>query len=228
MKLILCTLAVCCSFLLSVATTQSVVRDEGKRTRVSVSKGQAESSAGADLQEPLAQKLDALNNQLSNLNRRMSVLEEALKPDESAHSSDPSQNMQSTLLALRRELSGVSSALARLNGVPGHLAELTVFLDKSFDHLEKTAAANATPETTLASLDAMTQKIDAIDSYFTPLYAFLGLVYDPANDGLMAGYPTVDERINELYLQQQAIRQDIADFRYMMTPRNIEPVKRPR
>ena len=228
MKLILCTLAVCITFLLSVVTTQAVVRDEGKRTRVSVSKGQAEPNAVAERQEPLAQKLDALNNQLAALNRRMSVLEEALKPDETSGAKNASQNMQNNLLSMRRELDGVSTSLARLYGLPGHLAELTTYLDRSFEHLEKTAAAHATPETVMAALDVMNQKIDAIDSYFTPLYAFLGLVYDPANDGLMAGYPTVDERINELYLQQQAIREDIASFRDMLTPRNIDPVKRPR
>ncbi len=228
MKLILSTLAVCFSILASVFTTQAVVRDEGKRTRASVSKGFVEPSALADNQEPLSQKLDAINNQLANLSRRMSLIEDALKPDESSGDKDVSQNMQSTLLSMRKELNVVSASVARLAGVPSHLAELTVFLDKSFEHIEKTATGNATPETVMASLEAMTQKIEIIDSYFTPLYAFLGLVYDPANQSRLAAYPTVDERINELYLQQQAIREDIAAFRYMMTPRNIEPTKHPR
>lgn len=227
MKLILCTLAVCLSILTSIFTTQSLVRAEGKRTRASLAKTLEEPAGAAGIPDSIPKRLEAINSQLATLNRRMSALEETVRPVAAVGAAvDPSA--QSDLLAIRRELSGIAASLARFNGLPGHLAELTTYLGQSFEHVEKVVAEKAAPEAFAPAFDGMAQKLDAIDSYFTPLYAFLGLAYDPSNVDLIAAYPSLDERINALYLQQEVIREDIAALRQWLTPRNIDPVKRPR
>ena len=222
MKLILCTLAVCLSLLASVVSIQVVVREEGRRTRAALSKSSAEPSGAADGSVTLPQKLDILNAQLSNLNRRIGILEDSVT---SSLSSQDNQAAQSRLLELTKELNGINAALVKLDGVPEHLAELTTFVDQSFEHLENTttAAANTVPETLATALGGMSQKIDAIDSYFTPLYAFLGLPYDPDNNDLLATYPSIDERINMLYQQQETMQQDVSSLRTWLTPPHLQP-----
>ena len=228
MKLILCTLAVCLSILVSVFTTRVWVHEEGKRTRSSIAKTIGEAPDTAHIQESLSKKLDAINNQLAGLNRRLSVLEETTRAAPSSDTEAISASIQGTLSELRKELSSVTASLAKLNGVPELLAELTTYLGDSFAHLEKTTIESRVPEALTLTLVGMTQQLDTIGSYFTPLYAFLGLVYDPSNEDLLATYPSVDERINALYLQMQSLRQDIADVKESLTPRHMEAVKRQR
>ena len=226
MKLILCTSAICLSVLTSVLTTKSLVREEGRRIRTSLSKALTDSAEPLERQESLAQKLEALNNQLANMSRRMTALEEAVRSAQTA--SVAGRTLPANLQTLSRSSNGAASALTKLEAFPELFAELTTYLDQSFDHLEKSIVDTAAPEELVAPLQGMANKIDAIDSYFTPLYAFLGLVYDPDNADLIAAYPSLDERINELYLQQEATRKDLAALREWLTPRNIDPVKRPR
>jgi len=228
MKLTLCTLAICLSILASVFATRALIREEGRRTRSSLSKGLAEPSDAPGQTEPIARKLDALASQLASLTRRMTALEEAVRPDRPSAENEASRDLQDNLQSLRKELDGATASLARLEGLPNYLTGLSTYLDQSFEHLEKAAAEKPAFDGVTSTLDDLTKKIDAIDSYFVPLYAFLGLVYDPANNDRLATYPSLDERINDMYLQMDAIRQDIAAFREAFTPRNIDPVKHPR
>lgn len=228
MKVILCTLAICLSILASFFTTRVLIRDEGKRTRASFSKALSESPDVSDPQKPFIQKMDTLNSQLASLNHRVSALENAVRDSQSATANEDYANLQSALVSLTKQVNGMSAALTRFDGIPTYLAGMTTFLDQSFKRLEKTAGASAAPETMTTALDDMSRKIDDIDGYFTPLYAFLGLVYDPDNSAQVAAYPSLDKRINELSVQIEAVRQDIADFREWATPRNIDTAKRPR
>ena len=222
MKLVICTLAICLSILASVLTTKELIRAEGKKIRSSVPKALAETLDGTGHQDSLAQKLDAINAQLGTLNRRLLSLEE----NAARQTSDlPSQATSEHVQALTKNGAGLSSALTRLDAVSGHLAKLTTYLDKSFEHLEETVTETAAPTKLNDSLEVMAKKIEDIDSYFTPLYAFLGLSYDPANNDLLAAYPSVDVRINELFMQLEAVRKDIASLREWLTPRNIEPTR---
>ncbi len=225
MKLIICTLAICLSILASVLTTQELVRAESKKIRSSVPRALTEPLDGAGRPDSLAQKLDAINAQLGNLNRRLLSLEDSVARQPSGL---PSHSASATGQALTKNGGSLTSALTRPDAVPGHLAGLTTYLDKSFEHLEKTVTETAASQELTDSLEVMAKKIDDIDSYFTPLYTFLGLAYDPPNNDLLATYPSVDVRINELFLQLDAVRKDIADMREWLKPRNIEPTKHPR
>ena len=218
MKLILCTLAICLSILASVFTTKELIRAEGKKIRSSFPKALTEPADAAGRTEPLVQRLDAMNAQLGNMNRRLSSLEEASLRQAATVSAPP----------LVKNTAGLTTTLTKLDAVPNQLAEITTYLDQSFEHLEKTVTETAAPQQFAESLENMSKRIDAIDSYFTPLYAFLGVVYDPSSQDLMASYPSVDVRINELFLQVEAVRNDVSDLREYHTPHNIDPVKRPR
>lgn len=224
MKLILCTLAICLSIFASFFTTKELIRSEGKKVRSAIPKSLAEQEALAGRADPAAQKLDAINAQLATISRRLSALEEAsARPNVTlATASDASGS------AAAKNGVALAATLARLDAVPGQLNEITAYLDQSFEFLEKTIADKAPPERFAETFDTMSKKVDAIDSYFVPLYTFLGVVYDPANSDLVAAYPSVDARINELFLQVDAIRTEVTALRDALTPRNIDPGRHPR
>jgi len=215
MKMVLCTLALCLSVLASVFTTRALVRDEGKRIRSSFTKTFPDPDSAQNRQEAFLQKLDALNAQLASLNRHLSLLEE--NAGRSQRDSTTAEHLRLTLQTLSKRTESVASSLAKLDTMPGLLSELTTYLGQSFEHLDETVAVTAIP---------MEKKLNDIDNYFTPLYAFLGLVYDPEKKDLLAAYPSVDVRISALSKQLDAVRADIADLREWLTPRTIDPARR--
>lgn len=227
MKLVLCTLAICLSILASVFTTKELIRAEGKRVRSALPKALAEPADAAGRPEPALQKLDAIASQLSSLNRRLVALEEA-GARQAASLAQLAAPEGARATGLARNAAGLSATLARLDALPAQLTELTAYLDQSFEHLENTVTESTAPQHVTEALDPLSKRLEAIDSYFTPLYAFLGVVYDPASDDLLAAYPSVDVRLNELFLQSEELRKDIAALRVFLTPYNIDPVKRPR
>ena len=230
MKLILCTAAVCVSLLASVVSLSDLARTEGKKTRLSIPKALTEPLNPSVREESVVQKLDAISAQLISLNRRLSLLEESAgHPARSATSTDAATDAptQADFRALATSVSSLSTSLARLEGVPSHLAALTTYLDRSFEHLEKTVNETAAPQDLLAPLNQLSTKLDNIDNYFTPLYTFLGLSYDPANQDLIAAYPSIDERLNDLARQIDSTHQELSVFHRMMTPVVIEPTHRP-
>jgi chaperonin cofactor prefoldin len=227
MKTLLCTLAVCLLLTVAFFTTQTLVREEGKRTRAALAKAL---EARPDALEPdasLPKRLEALNSQLDGLSRRMTALEETLA-SAAAKDGGTSQSVQADLAALRQELKGLSATQTRLGAVPGYLADLTRYLDQSFAHVEKAVSENAVPDTLAAAVDELAQRLDLIESLFVPLYSSLGLSQDPGNARPSPDAPSVDERLNTLSVQTEGIRQDIEALREWLTPRNIDPVKRPR
>ncbi len=215
MKMVLCTLAVCLSVLASVFTTRVLVRDEGKRIRGSIAKTLPDPDSARNRHEAFLQKLDALNAQLAALNRRLSLLEESAGRGQ--RDSATAEHLRLTLQTLSKRTAGAASSLERLESMPGLLEELSAYLGQSFEHLEETVSATAIP---------MEKKLNDIDSYFTPLYAFLGLVYDPEKKDVLAAYPSVDARISALSKQLDAVRTDIAGLREWLAPRTIEPPQR--
>ena len=226
MKMILCTLAVCLSVLASALTLSTLVRTESKKTRISITKAFTEPLNLSALEESVIQKLDALGTQLTSLSRRLSLLEEgAGRTAHAAANVETADPEQAAIHALTKSVATIGVAVARLEGVPTHLAALTTYIDRSFGHLEKTVSDTAASQDLLAPINQIAGKLDNIDSYFTPLYAFLGLAYDPANQDLIATYPSVDERLNGIALQLDATHKELSEFHRMLTPRIIEPTK---
>lgn len=215
MKMVLCTLAVCLSVLASAFTTRVLVRDEGKRIRNAFTKTVPAPDGAQNRQEAFLQKLDALDAQLATLNRRLALLEERAARGQRESAADGPLRL--TLQALSKRTEGVAASLAKLDAMPGLFSDLTAYLDQSFGHLEETVTVTALPAE---------KKLDDIDNYFTPLYTFLGLVYDPGKKDLLAAYPSVDARISALSKQLDAVRTDISDLREWLTPRTIEPARR--
>lgn len=227
MKMILCTLAVCLMLTASLFTTQALVREEGKRIRAAFAKTAAADQPDAAVTEnAVSRKLETLNNQLATLNRRMTALEEALSA--SVRNGGVPQNLQDGLAGLRQELKGLSAAQARFSVVPGYLADLTRYLDRSFAHVEQIISENRIPETFADAIDNQTQRLDLIENLFLPLYGYLGVIDAAGKEQPIASLPSLDERLLLLSQQTDNIRQDIASLREWMTPRTIEPVKRPR
>ncbi len=221
MRILFCTLAICLTILAATLSTQALIRAEARRPR-------AGTPPAADAAEPdaaLSRKLDALGQQLDALGRRLSALEGAVARTAAAPRADAHEEVRSLSSALAR----LSAAVARLDGVPRHLAELTTYLDRSFSHLEQVAAARRQEEDLAASLDWLVGKVDRIDRSFTPLLTFFGVDDDPANDDVLAAYPSVDERLTALSTAVEALREAVADIRgNMLVPTVIEPAKRPR
>jgi hypothetical protein len=219
MKLILCTLAICLSVLASVLTTKEVIRGEGKKIRSAMPKALAEEDGRPD---PLLQKLESVNVQLGTLNRRLAALEETC-----ARSSLP---MAAPRASTRppHEAAGLTDTLARLDALPGQLTDITGYLDQSFEHLEKTVSASAATERVDAALADLTKRLTALDGYFLPLFLFLGLDADPANNDLLATYPSVDDRLNEVCVQLYDLKKDLCYVRERLTPYVREPTKHQR
>lgn len=228
MKLTLCTLAVCLSLLATALTLKEAIQAEGKRTRAAIPKALVEPLAGKE-PDSVAQKLDAVQAQLVSVGRRLSLLEEASgrspKPLPADTASDP---VRDEIRSLSDNMRDLAAGQARLSGVPEHLARLTTFLDQSFGHLEKRMTEKNTPDELLVSVDWLVQQVDDINHYFTPLFAFLGVVYNPAGQDVIDAYPSVDARLNELAAELAALRTAAADIRQNLSvPIVIEPTRRP-
>lgn len=229
MRLILCTLAVCLSILASVFTTESLIRAEGKHIRSSIPKALNEPLTAGVGQESVVQKLDALNAQLASISRRLTLLEDATGRQGGNPASATAAPALTETRALAATVRSIAASEARLAGVPGYLAELTTYLDRSFGHLEGKVDAVSTPDELYLTLDWLVRKVDDIDHYFKPLYTYLGVVYDPEHDALLADYPSLDLRVNKLLDETEALKAAVADIRRnMMVPTVIEPTKHTR
>jgi prefoldin subunit 5 len=231
MKLVFCTLAICLSILASVLTLKEAVRAEGKRTRTAIPKALAEPLDESKDPDSVVRKLDALQAQLSALNKRLALLEDAGQRNgrQTAGAAPAPDPLLAEVRALAASVQALSGGVERLGGVPDQLNGLTTYLDQSFAHLEARVTEAAAPEDLLVAIDWLVKKVDDIDSYFTPLYTFLGVVYDPANQDLLEAYPSVDVRINDLSARLDALQKEVADFRRLMvSPRIVEPTRTPR
>ena len=222
MKTVLCTLAVCLLLAATLFTTQTLVREEGRRTRTALSKTLDARPDASPPDDALAKRLDALNSQFDAFSRRVTALEEALAAS-AAQNDKAAQNTRADLAALRQEMKGFSAAQARFNVVPGYLAELTGYLEKSFAHVEETVAENAPADALTATLNDLAQRLDAVESLFVPLYEFFGLSQDPA----ALEFPSVDARLQTLAEQTDIIRRDVEVLRIWAVPRNFDPDKLP-
>jgi hypothetical protein len=223
MKLALCTLAVCLALLASLITTQELIRAEGKRVRAALPRALDETAAG---QESVAQKLDALNAQLAGLSRRLGELESNAGKRAPAQEVSPATTEARSLSNAARVLAASEERLAVL---PQQIAELTAFVDRSFEHLEGQVGARAAGSDELkASLAALATKVDALDRYFKLLYTFLGLTFNRDNEDALGAYPSLDARVNDLSLSVEALRVAVEDVRKRVTPVVIEPTKHPR
>ena len=205
MKEILCTLAVCLMVAAAVHTNHSVVRDEGRRTRTALAKTSEPSTPSGESDGAVAKPLAA-----------------------SDRGADSTRSVRSDLNAVRQDLKSISASQARLTAVPGYLADLTRYLDHSFARVEQGFDDARMPEALAVALDDLAQRLDAIESLFAALYGALGIALDPQDGQPLAETPSLDARLSQLAQQSDRIRKDIEALRDWMTPRNIDPVKRPR
>lgn len=200
------TLVLSLAILAATVTLSNRLASEARKTRISIAKTQTVPSDGTPT-DAVLQKLDAINAQLVNFNRRLNDLEERATSLKSATTADGAETLSSGLATLPADIHSLRASLARLDGIPLYLAQLTTFLDRSFDHMEKTMHETSAVDGLAAPLDNLAQKLDVIDSSFTPLYVFLGCAYDP---DAMEGYPSMDQRITDLFLAVDTLKTEVA------------------
>ena len=224
----MCTAAICLVIGGSVFTTRRMIQTEARRTRNSLPVLLNNSVDGG---ESLITRVDNINASLSALNKRLARLEEIVSR-ETREGSDDIRKVNNELRAELGRLSGkvdeVANEQRRLKDVPSQLNLVRSGLNTLADVVETGASTDAAPaEEVIQALDWMVQKIEDIDSYFPPLYQFLGAVY--TGDGVTIGdYPSVDLRLNEVILNLDKVREDAEAIRKLVTPYVIETGKRPR
>jgi hypothetical protein len=138
MKLVFCTLAICLSILASVLTLKEAVRAEGKRTRTAIPKALAEPLDESRDPDSVVRKLDALQAQLSALNKRLALLEDAGQRNgrQTAGAAPAPDPLLAEVRALAASVQALSGGVERLGGVPDQLkaqAGVTT-LDALFAH----------------------------------------------------------------------------------------------
>ena len=223
MKMVLCTLAICLSVLMATLSLSDLVRSEGKKTRSLVSRMLADPAVPSDHKDAVLQKMDLVNARLTAIERYLSTPEETTS--DTATTPASSDSSHSEMYTLTRRLEGLNTSLAKLQGVPAHLAALTTYLDRSFAHMEKVVTPSASPDDLLKAIGKIDERTSSIDGHFMPLCTFLGLPYDLSNSDALAAYPSVDKRLNALALQIEAVRKDVADVRHLFPPQVMEPTK---
>ena len=161
MRTMLCTLVICLTVGAAVFSTRSYVREEGRRTRAAFGRSLDTDVPVDDTQNVIAKKLESIQSQLAALSRRMTVLEESIAARPQV--ADNTARLQTDLTATRQEVKAIASSQARLSGVPGYLADLTRYLDRSFAHIENRVADSGTPEALLLAVDDLTQRLNVIE-----------------------------------------------------------------
>jgi len=231
MKILACTAAVCVVIALSIFTTQKTIETEGRRTRASMP-GVLSSPLGDG--ESLVSKVEKLNATLSSINKRLTRLEDTgnretkVKTDElKAISTDINQEVE----RIAARLNAISKEQDALRDIPAQLQVIDrnmriAILAK--ENEAKAAPASDPPKEIIETLDWMVQKIDAIDSYFTPLYSFLGAVYTEKSSDAATSYPSVDKRLNEMIMQLDQLQKDMKITLKNVSPHVREPSRYPR
>ncbi len=228
MKIILSTAAVCLVIGISVFTTQKVVQTEARKTRNSMPGMLNNPIEGG---ESLVVKIDNLNASIASVNRRLTRLEEI----SGRESKESSAEIMRATVGIREELDRLALRINTIAGEQAVLQEiarqmnlLNAGMRTLAGAIDTTAQPSAAPSDEVINvLDWMVQKIETIDSYFPPLYDFLGAVYTGDGSSL-ADYPSVDLRLNEVLLTLDKVREDAAETRRLVTPYTIEPTRRPR
>ncbi len=226
MKMALCTVAICLTLIITFSATRETVRKEARLTRNAVggkgAEGVADDGTG---NENLYGGLEVLGNQLAVLNRRMTTLEDAVNTsDRVAHETALRRELQ----ALREELKAVSTVQSRLVVLPGFMADLTRYLERSFEHVEKSVTPNTALEALAANVDEVALKIENVQTFFVPLYQSLGLAEkgDHANQTPVL-LSVLNEKLDKLVRETSEVRSDIEALRKWMTKRNLEPGEHP-
>lgn len=229
MKIIVCTAVVCVVIGLSVFTNQRTIEAEGRRTRSSLPGMLSNPMADGD---SLVSKIDTLNANLVSINKRLTRLEELSSRNNQVDNSELkeiSTQISAEVGRMTARLNALSADQAQLKVIPSQL--LTIDQNMRVILLAKESIASeksAPPPEILTTLDWMVQKIDDIESYFPPLYSFLGAVYDADAGAELAGYPSVDKRLNEVILQLDDLQKDMRTTLRNVTPYIREPSRYPK
>nr|MDA3926610.1 hypothetical protein [Kiritimatiellia bacterium] len=227
--LIMSTAAVCLVIGLSIFTTQKTIEAEGRRTR-----GSMPGVLNNPLRdgESLITKIGKLNATLTAINKRLTRLEEISNLKNKGDNSEIkaiSSKISKDVNRITARLNTLTEEQATLKYIPSQLRIIDqnmriILLAKE----EAKAAESPTPEEIVKTLDWMVQKIDNIDSYFPPLYNFLGAIYIGNGKAASDSYPSVDKRLNEVMLQLDDLQQDMTTTLKYISPYIREPTKRPR
>jgi len=227
MKVILCTAAVCLVIGASVFTTQKVVQAEARKTRNSMPGVLNNPLEGG---ESLVARVDKLNATLAAINKRLTRLEDLTSQENKVDNSEIkeiSTGIRQELDRLSLRVNNMAKDQEELNGLPSQLKIMDLNMRTAINAIDnRTPQENAPSEEVIKIMEWMVDKIEDIDSYFPPLYDFLGAVYD--TDATTADYPSVDLRLNEVIQILDKVQQDAAATRQLVTPYVIEPKKRPR
>jgi len=229
MKIIVCTAVVCVVIGLSVFTNQRTIEAEGRRTRSSLPGMLSNPMADGD---SLVSKIDTLNANLVSINKRLTRLEEISSRNNKVDNSELkeiSTQISAEVGRMTARLNALSADQAELKVIPSQL--LTIDQNMRVILLAKESIAaekSPPPQEILTTLDWMVQKIDDIDSYFPPLYSFLGAVYSGDASAELAGYPSVDKRLNEVILQLDDLQKDMRTTLKNVTPYIREPGRYPK
>ena len=223
MKLIACTAAVCLVIGLSIFTNQRTIEAEGRRTRSSIP-GVLRNPLGDG--ESLITKVDKLNANLTAINKRLTRLEEISNRKNKVDNSELksiSTEINEDVDRMTARLNAISKEQAALRDIPSQLQTIDHNMRIILLAKEERAKQSPPPKEIISTLDWMVQKIDDIDSYFPPLYDFLGALYESPN---VDGYPSVDKRLNEVILQLDEMQQDVSTTLKHVSPYIREPTRR--
>ena len=228
MKLILCTIALCLVIGVSVFTTQKVVQAEARKTRNSMPGMLNNPLEGG---QSLIARVDSLNASLAAINKRLTRIEE-MTGREGKESGDQIRlvtvGIREEIDRLSLKVNTIANEQAVLKDIAGQLNLLSAEIRTVAGAIDAKGQTGAlASDEVVKAMDWMVQKIEDIDSYFPPLYDFLGAVYTDEVAGL-AEYPSVDLRLNEVILALDKIQEDAAATRKLVTPYVIEPTRYPK
>ena len=223
MKIIMCTAAVCLLIGVSIFTTQRTIETEGRRTRSSMP-GVLSNPLGDG--ESLVTRVDRLNANLTAINNRLTRLEEISNRKNKVDNSELksiSSEINEDVGRMTARLNAISKEQFALRDLPSQLQTIDHNMRIILLAKDESTKQSPPPQEIIKTLDWMVQKIDDIDSYFPPLYDFLGAVYEsPALDG----YPSIDKRLNEVIMQLDEMQKEVTTTLKHVSPYVIEPTRR--
>ncbi len=227
MKHFLFTAALSLAFGAAIFTNHRVVQAEARKTRNAMP-GMLMTPAEGGIS--LMTRIDNLDAGMAALNRRLTRLEELIERSaraDSTTSREVETAVRAELGKVAGNLEAIAAEQARIKSSLMQLDRISSGLSTIGEAIDQGALQSAPPEEIVNALEWLVQSIKEIESYFPPLYDFLGAVY--TGDGqTFADYASVDLRLNELLLVLDKVREDAAATRELVTPYVIETGKRPR
>jgi hypothetical protein len=227
MKIFFCIATLSLAFAVAIFTNHRVVQTEARKTRNAMP-GMLMTPAEGGIS--LINRIDNLDAGVTALNRRLMRLEERIERITRVDSTT-NKEVETAVRAELAKVAGMLEAIAteqlRIKSSLTQLERINSGLSTIGEAINQGASQSMPPEEIVSALEWLVKSIKEIESYFPPLYDFLGAVY--TGDGqTFTDYASVDLRLNELLLVLDKVREDAAATRELVTPYVIETGKRPR